>query len=346
MPNKRILLVGPFSAGQLPASFARACERLGYEVIRFDADQAYFSAGFGAGSRLLRRLRRGTLWNRLNQQTIDVARSVRPALLLVVRGSYLHAETIRRLRRELGVPVANYYPDDPYIGVPWNPRKESALRRDLLGVLREYTRVWIWERGLASRLVADNVAAAYLPFGVDPDLFHPLPPSPCAECAAEHVAVFVGKHHDKREAHIGAVRQHSVGLWGPRWQRAAATFNGQHVVHQRDAFAVDCAQLYSSAAVSLNVLADHNLPGHNMRTFEIPASGGLMVATYTAEQAEFFSENEAALYYRDPTEIDELIARVLCDRSWARALRQRALATAAQHHYAERMKVIATELGL
>jgi spore maturation protein CgeB len=86
------------------------------------------------------------------------------------------------------------------------------------------------------------------------------------------------------------------------------------------------------------------MPGHNMRTFEIPGGGGLMLSTYTAEQAEFFPEDEAALYYREPREMDDKIDRVLKDRAWADALRRRAAAIAAQHHYAERAKVIAAEL--
>ena len=42
--RKRVLVVGPFSPGQLPVSFARAFERLGWEVFRFDSDRAYFEA--------------------------------------------------------------------------------------------------------------------------------------------------------------------------------------------------------------------------------------------------------------------------------------------------------------
>jgi len=343
--NKRVLIIGPFSPGALPESFARAFEQLGHEVFRFDSDRAYFDAGLGAAYRLVRGMRKRTFWDRVNRSTIEVARCVRPQLILAVKGTYLHPETIRRLRGELGVAFANYYPDDPYIGVPWNPHKLSNQRTDLMEALRQYSRVWLWERRLVQRLAANGVAASYLPFGVDQEVFYPHAPADCVECGESHAAVFIGQHHDKRQAHIAAVHRHRVGVWGGRWDGAQRAFRGRHTIHRNPAFGSNCACLYAGAAVALNVLADHNVPGHNMRTFEVPASGGVMLATYTVEQHEFFPENEAALYYRNPGEIDDKIERVLKDPQWAARLRQQAMTIAAQHHYTERVKVVLAELA-
>ena len=76
-----------------------------------------------------------------------------------------------------------------------------------------------------------------------------------------------------------------------------------------------------SRSGSLNVLNAENLGGPNMRTFEIPASGGVMLARYSPEQDEFFPEGEAALYYRSPAEIDDKIDRSCaiptCERACA-----------------------------
>lgn len=346
MLSKRVLVIGPFDPGQLPESFACAFERLGYEVFRFDSDRAYFEAGLSAKNRLVRRLLRRVFWNRMNRRTIEVVRCLGPSLILAVKGTYLHPETIQRIRAVGGVPFVNYYADNPYCGLPRSPRKPSAQRRDLLNALREYTRVWIWDQNLAERLLVDGVTAAYLPFGADPDLFRPLQAINCLECSQRHAVVFIGKHSDKREVHIGAIRRHSVALWGSGWNRAAAGFNGRHQIHQSAAFGEDCARLYSTADVSVNVVDDLNMPGHNMRTFEIPASGGLMLSTYTAEQAELFPEGEAALYYRDPAEIDDKIKRALMDRPWAKELRRRAIAISANHHYTERAKTMLAELGV
>lgn len=339
-----MFLIGPFGVGQLPESFARAFERLGFDVVRYDSDRAYFDAHPAARNQLIRRAIRPWLWRKMNAETLDLIRSSRPVFALAVKGTYLHAETIHRVRRELGVPFVNYYSDNPYCGVPWNPRKSSTQRRDLLQVLGAYTKVWIWEEGMADRLRADGVTAAYLPFGVDSELFQASTPAACAECGTNHEVVFVGQHSDKRERHLDAIRRHAAGLWGSRWHRAAKRFGGRHQIHTRPAFGTACAKIYAGAEVALNVVDDLNMPGHNMRTFEIPASGGLMLSSYTDDQAALFPQNEAALYYRDPAELDDQLDRVLGDKAWAARLRANAAAIAVTHDYRERAKVIAADL--
>ena len=345
----RLLMIGGFGPGQLPDSYARGFERRGLDVFRFDSDRAYFESAVFAHNPYFRRALRPLLWAKMHRATIAVARTVKPHAVMVVKGSYLDAQTVRSLRRELGVPFFNYYPDHPYCGVPLSPRKTSAQRRDLIDVLKEYTRVWTWEPALVARLQSDGVSAGYLPFGVDDEVFRPDapgPPSPCRACARDHRVVFVGQHSDKREAHLSAVREHPVGLWGNRWSRAAGRFRGLHAVHEEPAFGDTCAALYRSADVSLNVVDDLNMPGHNMRTFEIAGSGGVMLACHTAEQAAIFPPGEAAMYYHEPKELDDLLSRLCGDRPFAARLRRNAAAIASGHSYERRAASLMAELGL
>jgi len=346
--STRILIIGAFAPGDLAASYARGFEQLGLDVIRFDADRAYLEASPFAGNRYFRRAFRGSLWRKLNLATIALARDVRPQVVLATKAAYLDPETIQTVRRELGVPFVNYYPDNPYCGVPLNPRKTSAQRHDLLTALQQYLRVWTWEPSLTSRLQRDNVAAAYLPFGFDEGLLDPSagPASSCAECNGDHRVVFVGQHSDKREDHIDAIHRHAVALWGARWPRAARRFDGRHAIHRTGRFGAATAALYAAADVSLNVVDDLNMPGHNMRTFEIPGSGGVMVATHTAEQAAIFPEGEAALYYRTPSELDALIDRVRSEPDLAARLRRNGQAIAREHSYRRRAESMLADLGI
>jgi spore maturation protein CgeB len=332
----RILVIGGFHFGSLTESYARAFEMQDHEVFRFDSDRAYFQAAQWAGNRLVRRVGRRLLWNRVNLSTIEAVRCVRPKLVLVVKGSYLHPETVRRIRTQEGIPVVNYYSDNPYCGIPWDPRKTSAQRRDLVDVLKEYSVVFIWGNHLVKQLRADGVTAKYLPFGVDPELYRPFPRKSCEECGQLHGVVFVGQWNKKRQSHIRAVRHHQVGIWGPMWVHAVRKFNGKHTIHNQRVFGRACAAIYSSSVASLNVVDDLNMPGHNMRTFEIPASGGIMISTFTAEQAEFFPEGEAAWYYRDQFEIDEILDRILEDREEQERFRKTALNLASDHTYNRR----------
>ena len=279
----------------------------------------------------------------MNLSTREVACCIRPAMILAVKAPYLHAETVCDLRRSLEIPVINYYPDNPYCGVPWDPRKTSAQRHDLVDALRAYSHVWIWQPGLAARLRHDGVNAGYLPFAADAEVYRPhhdsQPPS-CRECSGDHRIVLIGQHNPKRERHVGAITRFPVALWGSRWGRLSPKLSLRHHVHGVQAFGAGCSKAYSQAMVSLNVLDDLNMPGHNMRTFEIPASGGVMLATFTEEQAELFPEDEAACYYRAPEELDGKIERLLRDADFRDRVARIALRIAANHTYEDRVSEI------
>jgi hypothetical protein len=272
----------------------------------------------------------------MNVSTIELARRLTPKLIIAFKGTYLDPATVRLIRSEEGVPFVNYYPDNPYCGVPLDPRKTSAQRHDLIDALREYSRVFTWDRNLVQRLLTDRVAASYLAFGADATIFNTTSRYECSKCENGHTVVFVGHHVSKREKHISAIKNHKVALWHFSWNRAGAIIKRNHIIHGDSAFGPVCSGIYATAAVSLNVVNDLNMPGHNMRTFEIPASGGVMLSTFTEEQAAFFPEGEAAFYYREPEELDAAIDRILEDEPLRKRVRQNALRISQDHTYVHR----------
>jgi glycosyltransferase involved in cell wall biosynthesis len=346
--NHKVLVIGPSDEGALPESYARAFERLGMEVVRFDSEGAMMRAGRFTGNRILRRALRSSLWNAVNREAVQVAQGVRPALIFAVKCSFFHPETVRQIRKSLGVPFVNHYPDHPYIGVRWDPREASALRRDLIEVLRQYSTVFMWERSLVQRLQSDGVETKYLPFAVDPELFKPQAVEEglhCSTCNVIHDVTFVATYTRFRCAEVAAVRRHAVAIWGNNWPRKWRTLEGQHRVHVA-VWGRTVGDIYARAAGSLNVLNAENLGGPNMRTFEIPGSGGVMLARYSPAQDEFFPENEAAVYYRSAAEIDDKIDLLLRDRELRARIRRNAARLAAEQTYDVRAAQVLRECGI
>lgn len=348
MANHKVLVIGPLNQGALAESYARAFERVGMEVVRFDSERALMRASRFTGNRILRRVLRSGLWDAVNREAVEVAQRVRPALIFAVKCSFFHAETVRQIRKSVGVPFVNHYPDHPYIGIRWDPREASALRRDLIDVLRQYSVVFMWERSLVERLQRDGVEVKYLPFAVDPELFQPQSGDDglhCEACKVTHDVAFVATYTRARCAEVAAVRRHTVAIWGNNWPRKWRTLLGQHRVHA-PVWGSAVGDIYARAAVSLNVLNAENLGGPNMRTFEIPGSGGVMLARYSAAQEKFFPENEAAVYYRTPEEIDKKIEWLLRDRELRARLRRNAARLAAAQTYDVRASQVLRECGV
>jgi len=348
MTNRKILVIGTTDEGSLPETYARAFERLGMEVVRYDFLRAILRASRFSGNRILRRALRSAAWNAVNREAAEIAQGVRPVLIFGVKCSFFHPETVRQIRKSVGVPFVNHYPDHPYIGVRWDPREASALRRDLIEVLRQYSTVFMWEKSLVERLQRDGVEARYLPFAVDPELFHQREVGEglrCDACQVTHDVAFVATYTRFRCAEVAAARRHRVAIWGNNWPRKWRNLSGQHRVHAA-VWGSAVGDIYARAAVSLNVLNAENLGGPNMRTFEIPGSGGVMLARYSAAQDEFFPENEAAVYYRSSAEIDDKIEWLLGDRQLRERIRKNAVKLAAEQSYDVRAAQVLRECGI
>ena len=346
--NRKILVIGPLNEGELALSYARAFERLGMEVVRFDSERALRQASRLAGNRLLRRAMRSRLWNAVNREAMRVAQDVRPALTFAVKCSFFHPETVREIRRITGAPFVNCYPDNPYMGITWDPREASALRRDLIDVLRQYSLLFMWERSLLERLQRDGVESRYLTFAVDSDVFQPRALSEglrCEDCNTMHEVAFVGTYTRSRGAEVMAIRRHVVAIWGIHWPRKWRGLSGQHRAHP-PVWGNAVSEIYARAPVALNVLNAESLDGANMRSFEIPGSGGVMLARYSREQDEIFPENEAAAYYRSPEQIDDKIDELLRDADLRARLRRNAIRIAAEQTYDVRAATVLRECGL
>ena len=61
--------------------------------------------------------------------------------------------------------------------------------------------------------------------------------------------------------------------------------------------------------VQLNFFRPHNVGSHNMRSFEVPAAGGIMLAQDSDEHREFFEPGQEAFYFSTPEEMIEWLKR-------------------------------------
>jgi spore maturation protein CgeB len=340
--KRTVLVIGDMSLGALAESYARGFERIGLHVVRFNSEEALRRSSRLARNRLTRRLTRRHGWTMLNHEITEIAYAIRPELVFAVKASFLDPDTIRLIRRNITSSFLNCYPDNPYVGIRLDPRETSALRRDLIDVLREYSTVLMWERNLESRLARDGVRAEYLPFGVDRELFHApsvTESSRCISCRSQHQVVFVGTNSRARRLEISRIRRHSVAIWGNNWPIRWKPPSAEHQVHGAVWGKAVC-RIYAHASVSLNILNAESLDGHNMRTFEIPASGGVMLSRFTPAQNELFPEGEAALYYRSPEEIDDLIESTLRDGDLRDRIRATAMRIATDHFYERRAEAV------
>jgi spore maturation protein CgeB len=251
-----------------------------------------------------------------------------PSALIATGAAPLTVRTLRALK-QIGVQTINYSTDDP-----WN-----ALAIWHLKALPEYNTVFTPRRTNIQDLLALGCTdVRYLPFGYDEDLFFPPNPQGSKDI---HDVLFVGGADEDRAGFFVEFAKCGIKptLIGSYWNRYVGT---RHFTlgHQPPELLRD---LTASAGVNICLVRHANRDGHVMRSFEIPAVGGFMIAEDTAEHRDFFGEEgKCVLYFKTPEEAAKKTAWAIANKSerqrMAKAAHDRVVM--GPNTYKDRLKVI------
>jgi glycosyltransferase involved in cell wall biosynthesis len=318
----RIAMVGADDNGSLTRSFAQGARDQGLDAREVFVDRLI------AGWRPLFLARRvgldGVVAAPLLRALERRLSALEPDLVVVVKGRFIDAACIERLRRRLGVPIVNYYPDDPL----WPGHDD----RRLLAALQRYDEVVVWADRVAEGLGRLGISSRVVPFGYDPTAYAP----PRDRVASRYDVVLVGQRYDVRESFVQPLTDLRLLVSGVGWD-AAQTDAVRRIAATRTYAAPEICRLYAHAAFGLNILGPWNLPAHNMRTFEIPATGTAMVVTRTPEHEQLFGEDGAVLV-DDPAEARARILDLLADEDELHRVGERGRERIAPFTYARRME--------
>jgi hypothetical protein len=288
-----IALVGITGGSHLGGSFARAAKAVGLSTVSMDASEAF------EGPRLLRALswrfagRRPPRLHRFSKHVVETCLRAPPDILMALGTGFLTRSAVQRLRSSK-VLCLTFSADDP-----WN----RSLRANWqLSAIPAYDIVFTPRRANVNEFHALGCPVVhYLPFGYDEEFFGPPKQS---ESGETYDVLFVGGADADRVAFMAEFLKSGLrtALVGGYWDRYPVTrphalglLNPQQL-----------RTMTSSAKVNLCLVRRANRDGHVMRSFEIAAAGGCMLAEDTGEHREIFgSDGESVIYFRTAEEAAE-----------------------------------------
>jgi spore maturation protein CgeB len=333
--NPRLAIVGRFGGTHIGGSLKRAADELGIETLCFDAAEAMSS------NRLLQLL----AWRLADRRPVHMARFGRrllracdegpPGILVATGSGPLERRTLQALRR-IGVVAVNYSTDDP-----WNP---ALFARWHLEALPHYDIVFTPRSSNIEdlrRLGCRDVRR--MAFGYDETLSR----LPETLLGGERPDVlFVGGADRDRLAFMAAFMTDGLrpALVGGYWNRYRQTRDLALGVRSPD----EIRDMTVNAKVNLCLVRRANRDGHVMRTFEIAALGGCMLAEDTDEHREIFGADGEAVFYFDSPEAAagrarQLIADESLRRRLSAAVRQRIVA--GRNTYRDRLSAMIAATG-
>lgn len=353
----KILVAGDWHSELHEEAVAHALESLGHTVQRF-AWHGYFSVtGRSAAARLVRLWRRAQnkyLWggqvNRLNHDLIKLTRRTQPDAIFIYRGTHLFPETLRGLREAApGVVLIGYNNDDPFapghvLGM-WRHFIAGLPELDLALAYR-HANLEDFRRAGARRV--ELLRSWYIP-----ERNHP------AELSADERerfgcdVVFIGHYEpDMRLACLEAAVNAGLHLrlYGPpyEWEPVLEKHPVlSRLLPVRLVWGDEYNLALCGAKVALVFLSKLNRDTYTRRSFEIPATGVLMLSEYTNDLASLFRPGREALYFKSVPEFIGQLKMVMDDDGKRSNIASAGLARvqADRHHVVARMEILMNRIS-
>ena len=320
---QKILIVGKtLELGRTEEVYGRGFEASNCRVKHFSWDAAEPSL---LSRSWLQRASWRLAWQlrakRTNQKLIEMAKQFQPDLILVVSPLLLQPHTINALK-QYGLTFV-FFTDNPLDS--HHTHTNAWVQQGLY----LWDGIFIWSQELVKQINAlgiDNVF--YHPFCSDTQYHYPQ-----LQTKPDYDVAFIGNWDDscKRERYLKAISDYRLGIWGSDYWQTRSSETSIKKFHRGMCSYTEIPQILGSAKIGLNILRPQNEMGHNIRTFEIPASGTLMLSERDRELLDLFEEDKEAVYFSSPEELKQKVAYLLNDRNLLESIATAGYQKALQH---------------
>ena len=314
----KVLLVGSDFDVAIERYYKKYLANFGVEIYHYPAPDIVFR--FHSSNIVNKILFKTGLYKNygpVNRELIRIANEFQPDIIWIFKGLEIFPATLKKLRTRFR--LANFNPDHPFIIIAssngnLNVKKSVGL----------YHLHFSYHSALVKKIQEEyHIPAVFLPFAYDRNDLEYQPPETIVEIPklcfqANPDAWRVQKIKLLADAGV------EVDVYGHGWSKTKLK-NYKNVqlfpIAPRKKFWL----LNQQYRVQLNLFRKYNNDSHNMRTFEIPAAGGIQLSPYSAEQAGFFLENSEIFLFRDDTEMISRARELLqLEKEKADAIRQAA----------------------
>ena len=250
-------------------------------------------------------------------------------LIIIIKGLYITKNFILNIKKiSPKSKIINIYPDDPL-----NLNIKNISNNNVIECIDLFDFFCHWSERIIKKIkkLKPKSKLLYLPFGYD-EFFHKKYKNFSDYKKYKNVVNFVGSYDDKRLKILKSLKYKNILIAGSNWKNIDSM--------KRPIFQKELSSIISNSLASINILRDQNKGSHNMRTFEIPAMGGLMLTTRSKEQNFFFRENKECLMFSNEKELQKKIDYIIKNKKKIKELKNSAYLKSRKHSYINRAKYL------
>jgi len=241
--------------------------------------------------------------DKINSGVIRSIEQFKPDLLWIIKGMEIYPETLHYAKKK-GIRLVNYNPDHPFEYISAGSGNEYV---------RQSIPIYDLHLSYSRKILKDlqqeyQINGKFLPFGyeISRETFE----SASREKEIARLA-FTGMADEERKRMIELLADAGIPLAviGPGWKKFFKP--SAHIDVFDGVYSNDFWNVLRRYRVQINMFRKQNVNSHNMRSFEIPAVGGIMLAPWSAEHVEFFETGREAFFYNSDTELIEQARLIL-----------------------------------
>lgn len=299
-----------------PRALAQSFRNMGHTLIELDAEDYVPWHWNGFITRVFRRLFLTALVDDYNRDVLKKAASSEFDFILVFKGMYLKAETLRILS-SFGKPVYNFYPDVSF----------SDHGSYIPMSLRYYDCVFTTKSFHGVKEIQDFKIKEmiHVRHGFDPEVHRPLKLASNILQRYGCDVSFVGCWSPEKEKLIYCILNNRKNLkvivYGIGWKYATNEFKkalGENI--RQGVFGDELAIVYNASKVNLGLLSrasgDPTMADQTtVRTFQVPASKAFMLHEDTPEVRVYFEPGKEILLFSGEEDLLIKLDRCLSDDS-------------------------------
>lgn len=325
----KILCIGEEWRGSNASGLFWALARLGHSISMVN-ELTFVNVRARGVARVANRLIRPLQVRDFNEHVKKVAKSFQPSLILVYKGAFLMAETLRHWH-EAGVPIVNFFPDVSFL----------AHGSHIPACIPIYDHIFTTKSFGAADLQKNFgipvSRVSFVPHGFDPLIHRPISQmDPSFSCDAS----FIGNYSAHKEEYLSHLKSAQpmldIKIWGATWGTKrqgilAGAIQGISIEGDLYATALSNSRI-NIALLSERVAGASRGDQITSRTFHIPAAGGFMLHERTDELLKYFVEEKEVACFGSAMELSEKIDYFLKAERERERIRQNGHARALKDH--------------
>jgi spore maturation protein CgeB len=295
MTNKSILIIGNKKWPSLESIYLKYLRLKFSEVNIFNIDD-YCS--FNLFFRIRRKFKDQSVFKNLNDELLKYAVKHKPDIIWVFKGVEIYLSTLAKLK-ELNIKLANFNADNPFHRV-----FSSNGGKSIEKAIPYYDLHFTYSKKIFESLSKEyNMNTILLPFG------HELSESEFElACQEKEIikACFIGNPDKWRKKQIKYLvnKGIKIDVYGHGWNNWLEP--NENISIFGALYELEFWKVLRKYRVQINLFRPYNEGSHNMRTFEIPAVGGIQLAPNNSENKLYFDENQEIFLYND---LDDLFKK-------------------------------------